>query len=128
MRISDWSSDVCSSDLAAAPEPVDLRVVAATKTDLRDAVARGDFREDLYYRLHVVKLRIPPLRERRADIPQTFAYFLDEAAAKMGHAGFEIDDGVRRHSVEHDWPGNVRALKNFAYSYVLDLPADPRLA
>src|SRR3546814_16510206 len=87
MRISDWSSDVCSSDL--------------------------------------VKLRIPPLRERRADIPQTFAYFLDEAAAKMGHAGFAIDDGVRRHLVEHDWPGNVRELRNFAYSVVLDLPADP---
>src|SRR3546814_5034674 len=85
---------------AAAPEPVDLRVVAATKTDLRDAVARGDFREDLYYRLHVVKLRIPPLRERRADIPQTFAYFLDEAAAKMGHAGFAIDDGERRPLVD----------------------------
>src|SRR3546814_5999037 len=168
MRISDWSSDVCSSDLgrirsahrgtlfldeidtmhaavqakllrvieerevqpigAAAPEPVDLRVVAATKTDLRDAVARGDFREDLYYRLHVVKLRIPPLRERRADIPQTFAYFLDEAAAKMGHAGFAIDAGVRRHLVEHDWAGHVRELRNFAYSVVLDLPADPGLA
>src|SRR3546814_1787797 len=87
---------------AAAPEPVDLRVVAATKTDLRDAVARGDFREDLYYRLHVVKLWIPPLSERRPDIPPTFPYFLDEAAAKMGHAGFALDDGVRRHLVAHD--------------------------
>lgn len=110
---------------AAAPEPVDLRVVAATKTDLMDAVRAGDFREDLYYRLHVVKLRIPPLRERRSDIPQTFAYFLDEAAAKMGATGFRIDDAVRRHLVEHDWPGNVRELKNFAYSVVLDLPSDP---
>ncbi len=110
---------------ASAPEPVDLRVVAATKTDLMDAVRGGDFREDLYYRLHVVKLRIPPLRERRSDIPQTFAFFLDEAAAKMGLAGFRIDDAVRRHLVEHDWPGNVRELKNFAYSVVLDLPSDP---
>lgn len=113
---------------ASAPEPVDLRVVAATKTDLMDAVRSGDFREDLYYRLHVVKLRIPPLRERRSDIPQTFAYFLDEAAAKMGMAGFQIDDGIRRHLVEHDWPGNVRELKNFAYSVVLDLPSDPGLS
>lgn len=113
---------------ASAPEPVDLRVVAATKTDLMDAVRTGDFREDLYYRLHVVKLRIPPLRERRSDIPQTFAFFLDEAAAKMGMAGFQIDDGIRRHLVEHDWPGNVRELKNFAYSVVLDLPSDPGLS
>lgn len=110
---------------AAAPEPVDLRVVAATKTDLVDAVRAGDFREDLYYRLHVVKLRIAPLRERRSDIPQTFAFFLDEAATKMGVTGFRIDDGIRRHLVEHDWPGNVRELKNFAYSVVLDLPSDP---
>jgi two-component system C4-dicarboxylate transport response regulator DctD len=110
---------------AAAPEPVDLRVVAATKIDLMDAVRAGAFREDLYYRLHVVKLRIPPLRERRSDIPQTFAYFLDEAAAKMGLAGFRIDDRTRRYLVEHDWPGNVRELKNFAYSVVLDLPSDP---
>nr|WP_208417811.1 sigma-54 dependent transcriptional regulator [Sphingopyxis panaciterrae] len=112
---------------ASAPEPVDLRIVAATKTDLMDAVRAGEFREDLYYRLHVVKLRIPPLRERRSDIPQTFAFFLDEAAAKMGLAGFSIDDGVRRYLVEHDWPGNVRELKNFAYSVVLDLPSDPGL-
>ena len=110
---------------ASAPEPVDLRVIAATKTDLMDAVRGGDFREDLYYRLHVVKLRIPPLRERRSDIPQTFAFFLDEAAAKMGMSGFQIDDSIRRHLVEHDWPGNVRELKNFAYSVVLDLPSDP---
>lgn len=110
---------------ASAPEPVDLRVVAATKTDLMDAVRAGDFREDLYYRLHVVKLRLPPLRERRSDIPQTFAFFLDEAASKMGLTGFQIDDATRRHLVEHDWPGNVRELKNFAYSVVLDLPSDP---
>lgn len=109
---------------AAAPEPVDLRVIAATKIDLMDALRAGTFREDLYYRLHVVKLRIPPLRERRSDIPQTFAYFLDEAARKMGLPGFHIDDRTRRYLVEHDWPGNVRELKNFAYSVVLNLPSD----
>lgn len=110
---------------AAAPEPVDLRIVAATKVDLLDAVRAGKFREDLYYRLHVVKLRIPPLRERRADIPQTFAYFLEEAGTRMGAAEIHIDDRVRRHLVEHDWPGNVRELKNFAYGVALDLPLDP---
>src|SRR3546814_12872226 len=96
---------------ASAPEPVDLRVVAATKTDLMDAVRGGDFREDLYYRLHVVKLRIAPLRERRSDIPQTFAFFLDEAAAKVGLAGFRIDDAVRRHLAELAWHGNVQIGK-----------------
>ena len=101
------------------------RVVAATNANLDQLRQEKKFREDLYYRLHVVKLRIPPLRERRSDIPQTFAFFLDEAAAKMGLAGFRIDDAVRRHLVEHDWPGNVRELKNFAYSVVLDLPSDP---
>ncbi|MBY4638383.1 sigma-54 dependent transcriptional regulator [Sphingopyxis sp. XHP0097] len=113
---------------ASEPEPVDLRIVAATKIDLMDAVRAGAFREDLYYRLHVVKLRIPALRERRGDIPQTFAYFLGEAAEKMGRTGFQIGDAVRRHLVEHDWPGNVRELKNFAYSVVLDLPTDAPLA
>ena len=113
---------------AAAPEPVDLRIVAASKIDLMEAVRAGAFREDLYYRLNVVKLRLPPLRERRSDIPQTFAFFLDEAAAKIGVEGFRIDDGVRRHLVEHDWPGNVRELRNFAYSVVMNLPSDAGLA
>ncbi len=113
---------------APAPEPVDLRIVAASKIDLMEAVRGGTFREDLYYRLNVVKLRLPPLRERRSDIPQTFAFFLDEAAAKIGVEGFRIDDNVRRHLVEHDWPGNVRELKNFAYSVVMNLPSDTGLS
>jgi two-component system C4-dicarboxylate transport response regulator DctD len=104
------------------PRLVKLRVVAAAKGDLGAMVANGGFRGDLFYRLNVVRLRIPPLRERRADIPQLFANFVDEAIAKTGEGRFRMSDAVRRHLVDHDWPGNVRELRNFAFSAVLDLP------
>jgi two-component system C4-dicarboxylate transport response regulator DctD len=107
---------------ATTPRPVKLRVVAAAKRDLGGAIADGGFREDLFYRLNVVRLRIPPLRERRSDIPQLFANFVNEAIAQMGEGRFRMTDAVRRHLVDHDWPGNVRELRNFAFSAVLDLP------
>ena len=103
---------------------VDLRVVAATKLDLGDPAQRGDFREDLYYRLNIVTLRLPPLRERRRDIPLLFAYFLGRAAHKYGRELPQLDRAVERHLVENDWPGNVRELVHFAERVALGLAGD----
>ena len=106
--------------------PVDLRVVAATKVDLGDAGQRGDFREDLYYRLNVVTLRIPPLRERRRDVPLLFAHFLARAAQKHGRELPRHDRSVERHLVENAWSGNVRELVHFAERVALGLAEQPR--
>jgi len=101
--------------------PVDLRVVAAAKVDLGDPRQRGDFREDLYYRLNVVTLSIPPLRERRDDIPLLFGHFADRAASRFKREVPAISTTVRRHLQQHDWPGNVRELSHFAERFVLGL-------
>lgn len=101
--------------------PVDLRVVAAAKVDLGDAGQRGHFREDLYYRLNVVTLSIPPLRERREDVPLLFGYFAERAAARFRRTVPVISTAVQRHLREHDWPGNVRELAHFAERFVLGL-------
>jgi DNA-binding NtrC family response regulator len=85
---------------------VDVRVVAATNQDLRAAVNRGSFRSDLYYRLHVVSLRLPPLRERREDIPLLIEKFYEQFAGRPG-APKELVDEL----ATHDWPGNVRELR-----------------
>jgi two-component system C4-dicarboxylate transport response regulator DctD len=100
---------------------LDLRVVAATKVDLGDPAARGSFREDLYYRLNVVTLRIPPLRERMGDVPLLFAHFLKRAADRFGRPMPEVTAAVRDHLVRHDWPGNVRELLHFADRTALGL-------
>lgn len=100
---------------------VDLRVVAATKLDLADAANRRAFRDDLYYRLNVVTLRIPPLRERRRDVPLLFTHFLARAAEKHGRRPPRMDRAVERHLVENDWPGNVRELLHFAERVALGL-------
>lgn len=103
---------------------VDLRVVAATKADLGDPAQRLSFREDLYYRLNVVTLRIPPLRERRRDVPLLFAQFLARAAKKYGRDVPKLDRAVERHLVENDWAGNVRELVHFAERVALGLARD----
>ena len=110
---------------ATTPKLVDLRVIAASKRDLQAEVEAGRFRGDLFYRLNVVRLRVPPLRERRDDIPQLFAHFVQAAAEQVGSTTFRMTDAVRRHLLEHDWPGNVRELRNFAFSSVLKLDQQP---
>lgn len=106
---------------ATEPRILDLRVLAATKGDPAAAVATGQLREDLYYRLNVVRLRAPPLRERREDVPQLFARFLARAAARLGRAMPPLDHAVRRRLLEHDWPGNLRELSNFANQVAVGL-------
>jgi two-component system C4-dicarboxylate transport response regulator DctD len=103
---------------------VDLRVIAATKIDLAESTARENFREDLYFRLNVVKLRIPPLRERRQDIPLLFAHFLKRAAQRFGRPLPELSRAARDHLKHHTWPGNVRELLHFAQRIALGLEAE----
>ncbi len=91
---------------------VDVRVVAATNRDLRQAVAEGRFREDLFYRLHVVPIVMPPLREREEDVPLLAELFLARAAARHGLSVAHLTSETLRVLREHDWPGNVRELAN----------------
>lgn len=91
---------------------VDLRVVAATNTDLKKAVREGQFREDLYYRLNVIHIQMPPLRERREDIPLLIARFLEESAKKNGRHMPMITPEAVAALENYSWPGNIRELQN----------------
>jgi two-component system C4-dicarboxylate transport response regulator DctD len=104
-----------------AVHSIDLRVVAAVKSDLAEISRRGAFREDLFHRLDVVRVRIPPLRERRDDVPLLFAHFIARAAERLRLPTPAIDDSVRWRLASHDWPGNVRELSHFAQRVVLGL-------
>ena len=98
---------------------LDIRVVAATKVDLKSAAEKGEFREDLYYRLNVVAIEIPPLRDRREDIPLLFHHFLLVASARyQREAPLPMHDSTQ-FLLSYDWPGNVRELRNMAERYVL---------
>ena len=103
---------------------VDLRVVAAAKPGLPDLVRRGAFREDLFYRLHVVSLRVPALRERRGDVPLLFAHFLQRAARRFGRPVPVPGAAIRRHLDAHSWPGNVRELVHYAERVALGMEDD----
>ncbi len=103
--------------------PVDCRVVAATKADLRALSDQGRFRADLYYRLSVVTLALPPLRERREDIPLLFEHFLLQAAARHQRPLPAADATRQGRLLAYDWPGNVRELRNVADRCVLGIAA-----
>ncbi|HVZ48447.1 MAG TPA: sigma-54 dependent transcriptional regulator, partial [Gemmatimonadaceae bacterium] len=96
----------------ARPRRVDVRVLAATNKRLEDEIAAGRFREDLYYRLNVVPIHVPPLRERRDDIPLLVQHFLAQVAHEGGAARAGITAEAVQRLAAHDWPGNVRELRN----------------
>jgi two-component system response regulator AtoC len=91
---------------------VDVRVITATNRDLETAVASGEFREDLYFRLNVVAISLPPLRERREEVPLLAEHFLKKYAVQYNKPPLEISPELSRHFMEYNWPGNVRELEN----------------
>lgn len=99
--------------------PLDIRVIAATKVDLKRAADEGTFRQDLYYRLNVVTLDLPPLRMRKEDIPGLFHHFLLVAASRYGKSSPGLSPQDLATLMAHDWPGNVRELRNAAERFVL---------
>lgn len=94
------------------PIKVDVRIIAATNTDLEEMVAQSRFREDLYYRLNVIRLRVPPLRERRSEIPTIVNYYINHYSAKFGRKDLQITPPAVDLLMVSDWPGNVRQLCN----------------
>ena len=91
---------------------VDVRIIAATNVDLQRMMAEGRFREDLYYRLHVITVQLPPLRERKDDIPLLVQHFLDKYGEENNKPGMELSAEALDLLVDYDWPGNVRELEN----------------
>jgi two-component system response regulator AauR len=101
---------------------VDCRYIAATKANLELQSKAGEFRSDLYYRLNVVTLNLPPLRERREDIGLLFEHFLQLAALRFDRPAPSLDRATLNRLMAHDWPGNVRELRNVAERFALGLP------
>ena len=97
---------------ATKAEKVDVRIITATNRDLKEMVARREFREDLYYRLNVINVRVPPLRERKEDLPALVEHFLERQASKRGLGPKRLSGEVMARFYAYDWPGNVRELEN----------------
>lgn len=106
------------------PIRVDVRVIAATNRDLPEAIEGGRFREDLFYRLNVFPIQMPPLRERGEDIPLLARYFIDRFARKMGKSIRRVKSGALEHLQSYPWPGNIRELQNVVERSVIVCDTD----
>src|SRR5438067_1420659 len=109
------------------PVTVDARVIASTNKDLEEEISRGNFREDLFYRLNVVPFSVPPLRERKEDIPLLARHFLKEFSGQYGRRPREITDDAIEALMRYSWPGNVRELRNVIERIVIMNPPTSRL-
>ncbi len=103
---------------------VDVRIISATNKDLKEEVKKGNFREDLLYRLNVIPILVPPLRERKEDIPLLVNYFLDSFAGEYGKKSKKISPEALKMIEAHDWPGNIRELRNVIERLVIMTPSD----
>jgi DNA-binding NtrC family response regulator len=101
------------------PVTVDVRIVAATNSDLEAMMMRGEFREDLYYRLKVIEVTVPPLRERRDEIPHLVEFFMDRYARRYNRQPRRVSDELQQLFQSYDWPGNVRELENMIQRIVI---------
>jgi len=108
------------------PLTVDVRVIASTNKDLEEEISRGNFREDLFYRLNVIPFSVPPLRERKEDIPLLARHFLRELSAHYGRSRREITDEAIDTLMRYSWPGNVRELRNVIERIVIMNPTATR--
>ena len=108
------------------PITVDARVIASTNKDLEEEISRGNFREDLFYRLNVIPFSVPPLRERQEDVPLLARYFLKEFSAAYGRRPREISDDAIETLMRYAWPGNVRELRNVIERIVIMNPTTSR--
>jgi two-component system nitrogen regulation response regulator NtrX len=104
---------------------VDTRVIASTNKDLEDEISKGNFREDLFYRLNVVPFYVPPLRERKEDIPMLVRHFLKEFSAAYSRRSREITDDAIDVLMRYSWPGNIRELRNVVERVVIMNPTVP---
>ena len=109
------------------PVTVDARVIAATNKDLEDEISKGNFREDLFYRLNVIPFYVPPLRERKEDVPQLTRYFLREFSNKYDRRQKEMSDDALDALVRYSWPGNIRELRNLIERIVIMNPTVSKL-
>ena len=112
---------------ASQPLHVDARVIAATNKDLEDEIARGNFREDLFYRLNVIPFFVPPLRDRKEDIPLLAREFLTEFGSQYGRPRVEISDAALTQLKAYNWPGNVRELRNLVERVLILNPKSTRI-
>ncbi len=103
---------------------VDVRIITATNKDLEEEIQKVTFREDLYFRLNVIPINVPPLRERKDDIPLLVEYFLKNFAHQYGQKSKKISKATLRALMEYDWPGNVRELKNTIERFVIMIPSE----
>src|ERR1700739_2486908 len=108
------------------PVTVDVRVIASTNKDLEEEIAKGNFREDLFYRLNVIPFVVPPLRERKEDIPLFARHFLKEFASAYGRRPRELTDDAIEVLMRYSWPGNVRELRNVVERIVIMNPTTSR--
>jgi len=105
---------------ATSPRKTDVRIIAATNKDLSKLISEGKFRDDLFYRLNVVKIELPPLSQRREDIPLLIDAFIQKFNAKMGKQIVGVSDQALRLLLKHDYPGNIRELENIIeHAFVL---------